>query len=60
MPSRSPFINQVRIAIIVAQSLLRKAIQDKELPVEDGSQALDYLDSSLTKIRPHVKKQETD
>lgn len=60
MPSRSPFINQVRIAIIVAQSLLRKAIQDKELPVEDGSTALEYLDSSLAKIRPHVKKQETD
>jgi hypothetical protein len=53
-----PFINQVRIALVITQSLLRKAIQDKDIPVNEGDAVLTHLDDSLTLIRPHIKKQD--
>jgi hypothetical protein len=53
-----PFINQVRIALVITQSLLRKAIQDKDIPVNEGDTVLTHLDNSLEIIRPHIKKQD--
>jgi hypothetical protein len=53
-----PFINQVRIALVITQSLLRKAIQDRDIPVNEGDAVLTHLDDSLDIIRPHIKKQD--
>lgn len=53
MASR-PFVNQVRIALIVAQSLLKKSIAENEIPDNEGKELQQYLSLVLAQIKPYV------
>ena len=53
MASR-PFVNQVRIALIVAQSLLKKSIAENEIPDKEAKELQQYLALILTQIKPYV------
>jgi hypothetical protein len=60
MPRRSNFASQVRIALIVSQSLLKKSFESGEIPSEEATLIQEELSSALARIKPYVVKTEGD
>ena len=57
MASKNSFANQVRIALIVAKSLLKKATESGEVPSESSAVIQEHLNSAFTLIKQHVNKE---
>jgi hypothetical protein len=60
MPRRSNFANQVRIALIVAQSLLKKSSASGEMPLEEAESIQTEISSLLVRVKPYANKTEDD
>lgn len=56
MSGKNSFINQVRIALIVAQSLLKKATEAGEITQEASSKVQANLNSAFSTVKQHVNK----
>lgn len=53
--AKNPIINQVRIAILVSQSLLKKATANGEIPAHDSDLAMSQLNNALALVKEHVQ-----
>lgn len=49
-----PIINQVRIGIIVSQSLLKKATKNGEIKDTDAESIMYHLTRALELVKPHI------
>lgn len=56
MAGKNSFINQVRIALIVAKSLLKKATETRELPQEVSDAVQEHLNSAFNLVKEYVNK----
>lgn len=59
MAVKNSFANQVRIALIVAKSLLKKATETNEISQEQSDLVQEHLNSAYTIIKQSLNK-ETD
>lgn len=51
---KEPILNQVRIAIIVSQSLLKKSLANKEVPSVDAEAIMYHLTRALDLVKNHM------
>jgi hypothetical protein len=55
-----PIINQVRIAVIVSQSLLKKSVKNGDIPQGDADAVMYHLTRALELVKPHVTAKGTE
>lgn len=55
---KEPLLNQVRIAIIVSQSLLKKSLANGELNASQADPIMYHLTRSLDLVKEHLPKKE--
>lgn len=52
--AKNHIINQVRIAILVSQSLLKKSSANGELPARDADDIMEQLNIALAMVKKHI------
>jgi hypothetical protein len=53
---KEPILNQVRIAVIVSQSLLKKSVANGDLPASEAETIMYHLTRSLELVKEHLPR----